>query len=118
MSQPPRVNMASAREEAELVLFSTVSEVLKANGTSPQAVDILIVNCSLFNPTPSLSGALGRAGWDRLGDRACWACGQQRPWLSYAPPPAHAALHPPAPRLPPCAPSLPAPACSHDCQPL
>ena len=43
------------------VLFGCVEEVLKATGPKPQAVDILIVNCSLFNPTPSLSGA--RLAW-------------------------------------------------------
>lgn len=62
MSQPPCINMQTAREEANLVLFSTVAEVLKATGTKAQAVDILIVNCSLFNPTPSLSGAHRGAG--------------------------------------------------------
>ncbi|KAI3435763.1 hypothetical protein D9Q98_001821 [Chlorella vulgaris] len=58
MSQPPCINMQTAREEANLVLFSTVAEVLKATGTKAQAVDILIVNCSLFNPTPSLSAMI------------------------------------------------------------
>lgn len=58
MSQPPRINMQAAREEAQLVLFNTVAEVLKATGTKPQAVDILVVNCSLFNPTPSLSAMI------------------------------------------------------------
>lgn len=56
MSEPPCINMETAREEANMVLFGTVAKVLKATGTKPQAVDILIVNCSLFNPTPSLSG--------------------------------------------------------------
>ncbi len=57
MASPPNISMETARQEANLVLFSSVEEVLRATGTKPQAVDILIVNCSLFNPTPSLSGA-------------------------------------------------------------
>ncbi len=44
------------------VLFGCVEEALKATGTKPQAVDILIVNCSLFNPTPSLSGTCALDG--------------------------------------------------------
>lgn len=64
MASPPNICMESARQEANMVLFSSVEEVLKATGTKPQAVDILIVNCSLFNPTPSLSGA--------RPCRACW----------------------------------------------
>jgi 3-ketoacyl-CoA synthase len=58
MSDPPRISMAAAREEANLVLFSCVDAVLKATGTRPQAIDILVVNCSLFNPTPSLSAMI------------------------------------------------------------
>lgn len=58
MSQPPNINMKTAREEAHLVLFSCVEEVLKTHGVKPQQVDILIVNCSLFNPTPSLSAMI------------------------------------------------------------
>jgi 3-ketoacyl-CoA synthase len=57
LSQPPVINMETARDEAKMVLFGAAEEVLRATGTKPQAVDILIVNCSLFNPTPSLSGA-------------------------------------------------------------
>ena len=57
LSQPPVINMDTARDEAKMVLFGAAEEVLRATGTKPQAVDILIVNCSLFNPTPSLSGA-------------------------------------------------------------
>lgn len=59
LSEPPNINMQAAREEAHMVLFTCVEEALKATNIKPQAVDILIVNCSLFNPTPSLSGEAG-----------------------------------------------------------
>lgn len=39
----------------------------RTTGIKPQAVDILIVNCSLFNPTPSLSGAPRRAALRHVG---------------------------------------------------
>lgn len=38
-----------------MILFPIVEEVLRKGDVSPQRVDILIVNCSLFNPTPSLA---------------------------------------------------------------
>ena len=50
--------MREAREEAQMVLFGTVSELLARLGLSPQDIDILVVNCSLFNPTPSLSAMI------------------------------------------------------------
>jgi 3-ketoacyl-CoA synthase len=52
------LNMASARREAEMVLFTTVGELLRSTKTNPKAIDILIVNCSLFNPTPSLTSMI------------------------------------------------------------
>ena len=55
---PPRVDMALAREEAELVMFSAVADLLKRTGLHPRQVDVLVVNCSLFNPTPSLSAMI------------------------------------------------------------
>lgn len=56
--QKPIISMDKARWEAEMVLYGTVETVLKATGLKPQAIDILIVNCSLFNPTPSLSAMI------------------------------------------------------------
>jgi 3-ketoacyl-CoA synthase len=35
-----------------------VREVLSKSGVSPRQVGCVIVNCSLFNPTPSLSAVI------------------------------------------------------------
>lgn len=58
MASPPTINMETARDEAREILFNCVAQALKSTNTKPQAVDILIVNCSLFNPTPSLSAMI------------------------------------------------------------
>ena len=50
--------MAEAREEARMVLFGTVDELLTRLGLRPADIDVLVVNCSLFNPTPSLSAMI------------------------------------------------------------
>ena len=39
-------------------MFETVHNVLRDSNVHPRQVDILIVNCSLFNPTPSLSAMI------------------------------------------------------------
>lgn len=51
-------NMHFAREEAELVLFGVLDALFLRNNLDPKAIDLLVVNCSLFNPTPSLSAML------------------------------------------------------------
>lgn len=50
--------MQAAREEAELVLFTAIDDLMSKTGIKPKDIDILIVNCSLFSPTPSLSAML------------------------------------------------------------
>ncbi|KAK9272364.1 hypothetical protein L1049_002735 [Liquidambar formosana] len=52
---PPNPTMEAAREEAQLVIFSAMDSLFKKTGIKPKDIDILIVNCSLFSPTPSLS---------------------------------------------------------------
>lgn len=52
---PPTPNMDSAREEARMVIFSAMDSLFKKTGVKPKDIDFLIVNCSLFSPTPSLS---------------------------------------------------------------
>ncbi|CAK9168511.1 unnamed protein product [Ilex paraguariensis] len=52
---PPNVCMAEARKEAEMVMFGAIDQLLAKTGVKAKDIGILIVNCSLFNPTPSLS---------------------------------------------------------------
>ncbi|CAL5392698.1 unnamed protein product [Camellia sinensis] len=52
---PPNPCMAEARKEAEMVMFGAIDEVLAKTGVKAKDIGIVIVNCSLFNPTPSLS---------------------------------------------------------------
>lgn len=47
--------MANARLEAEMVMFGAVRDALKKTGLRPEQIGILVVNCSIFNPTPSLA---------------------------------------------------------------
>uniref|UniRef100_A0ACD5UQ65 Uncharacterized protein n=1 Tax=Avena sativa TaxID=4498 RepID=A0ACD5UQ65_AVESA len=55
-SRPPQLSMAEARAEAEAVMFGCLDELFAATGIDPcRDVQVLIVNCSLFNPTPSLA---------------------------------------------------------------
>ncbi|CAN1169192.1 3-ketoacyl-CoA synthase 11 [Linum perenne] len=52
---PPNPCMAEARKEAEMVMFGAIDELLAKTKLNPKEIGILVVNCSLFNPTPSLS---------------------------------------------------------------
>ena len=55
---PPQPTMANARAEAETVMFGALDNLFKATGVKPKDVGVLVVNCSLFNPTPSLSAMI------------------------------------------------------------
>ncbi|KAM1151818.1 hypothetical protein EV1_034160 [Malus domestica] len=52
---PPRISMAAARQEAEQVIFGALDDLFANANVKPKDIGILVVNCSLFNPTPSLS---------------------------------------------------------------
>lgn len=55
---PPNPSMAAAREEAETVLGTCMEELLNETGICSKDIGILVVNCSTFNPTPSLSSMI------------------------------------------------------------
>ncbi|MCL7032976.1 hypothetical protein MKW94_006617 [Papaver nudicaule] len=57
-SIPPKPSMAAAREEAEQVMFGALDALFKNTGIKPKDIGVLVVNCSLFNPTPSLSAMI------------------------------------------------------------
>ncbi|KAK8297723.1 hypothetical protein V6Z12_D05G207600 [Gossypium hirsutum] len=55
---PPTPSMAAAREEAEEVMFGALDILFHNTNVKPKDIGILVVNCSLFNPTPSLSAMI------------------------------------------------------------
>jgi 3-ketoacyl-CoA synthase len=57
-SQPPNPCMKEARLEAEMVMFGALDELFLKSGLKPKDIGILVVNCSLFSPTPSLSSMI------------------------------------------------------------
>jgi 3-ketoacyl-CoA synthase len=51
--------MVEARLEAEAVMFGCLDALFESTGINPRRdVGILVVNCSLFNPTPSLASMI------------------------------------------------------------
>ncbi|XP_020588155.1 3-ketoacyl-CoA synthase 11-like [Phalaenopsis equestris] len=55
---PPNPSMAEARKEAETVMFGAIDQLFAKTNLKLKDIGILIVNCSLFNPTPSLSAMI------------------------------------------------------------
>ncbi|XP_010523834.1 PREDICTED: 3-ketoacyl-CoA synthase 13 [Tarenaya hassleriana] len=58
LTSPPRPSMAEARYEAESVVFGAINSLFRKTGVKPEDIGIFIVNCSLFNPNPSLSAMI------------------------------------------------------------
>ncbi|KAK7312339.1 hypothetical protein VNO77_36124 [Canavalia gladiata] len=55
---PPTTSMAAARDEAKQVMFGAFDDLFVNTNVKPEDIGILVVNCSLFNPTPSLSAMI------------------------------------------------------------
>ncbi|TXG72152.1 hypothetical protein EZV62_000731 [Acer yangbiense] len=58
MQIPHRRSMSDARKETETVIVGAIDELLAKTGVKPRDIGILVVNSSLFNPTPSLSAMI------------------------------------------------------------
>ncbi|KAK1439105.1 hypothetical protein QVD17_04920 [Tagetes erecta] len=52
---PPNPNMEAARDEAQLLIFSAIDNLFATTALKPKDIDILILNCGMFSPIPSLS---------------------------------------------------------------
>ncbi|KAK1293711.1 putative 3-ketoacyl-CoA synthase 20 [Acorus calamus] len=63
---PINKSQTSAREESETVVFSVVADLLEKTRARPAWVDVVIVNCSTYAPTPSLCAMIV----NRFGMRA------------------------------------------------
>ncbi|CAN0857276.1 3-ketoacyl-CoA synthase 2 [Linum grandiflorum] len=55
---PPDQSMEAAREETEAAMFGAIDDLLEKSGVSVREIGVLVVNSSLFNPTPSLSAVI------------------------------------------------------------
>ncbi|CAK8569635.1 unnamed protein product [Lathyrus sativus] len=55
---PPRPSISAAICEAESVMFGALDNLFINTNLNPKEIGILVVNCSLFNPTPSLSSMI------------------------------------------------------------
>ncbi|KAI3880683.1 hypothetical protein MKX03_008094 [Papaver bracteatum] len=55
---PQDFSMAIARDETEQVIFGALDNLFSKTFVKAQDIGILIVNCSLFNPIPSLSAVI------------------------------------------------------------
>lgn len=52
--EPADRSIEGSRKEAETILFDVVEKALKKANVHPKEIDVLVINCSLFSPTPSL----------------------------------------------------------------
>ncbi|KAL1534841.1 Protein Nef [Salvia divinorum] len=55
---PPTPTMRAAREETEQAIFGALDCLFANTKINPKDIGILVVNSSLFNPTPSLSAVI------------------------------------------------------------
>ncbi|CAH9104031.1 unnamed protein product [Cuscuta europaea] len=55
ISVPEKSCLEQARKEAEMVIFGCIDELLGKTGVKGKDIGIVVVNCSVFNSTPSLS---------------------------------------------------------------
>ncbi|KAI9082264.1 hypothetical protein K1719_019968 [Acacia pycnantha] len=54
MKRPPKLCLVEARKETETVIFGAIDELLDKTWVRPNDIGILVVNSTIFCPTPSL----------------------------------------------------------------
>ncbi|KAK1566615.1 hypothetical protein Q3G72_002050 [Acer saccharum] len=52
---PPDSTLNASREETTQVMFTVVNDLLSKHNINPKSIDILVSNCSLFCPSPSIT---------------------------------------------------------------
>ena len=62
MQQENCTTMKEGRLEASSVMFGALDELFEKTRIRPKDVGVLVVNCSIFNPTPSLSAITSHFG--------------------------------------------------------
>ncbi|MCL7049303.1 hypothetical protein MKW94_001090 [Papaver nudicaule] len=55
---PQDFSVSGARDETEQVIFGALENLFSKTFVKPKDIGILVVNCSLFNPIPSLSAVI------------------------------------------------------------
>ncbi|OUZ99474.1 FAE1/Type III polyketide synthase-like protein [Macleaya cordata] len=55
---PPRASHQDAINEAQMVFFPVIDDLLSKTKISPLQIDVLVLNCSSFSPSPSLSSII------------------------------------------------------------
>lgn len=58
LSDPPNLGFEAARYESERVIFGAIDLVLAKTKVEPSEIGILIVNCTVFDPVPSLCSVI------------------------------------------------------------
>ncbi|VVA94893.1 unnamed protein product [Arabis nemorensis] len=55
---PPNSSLSAAREETHEILFTIVEDLFSKHKIDPKSIDILVSNCSLFCPSPSITAMI------------------------------------------------------------
>ncbi|KAI5077006.1 hypothetical protein GOP47_0009071 [Adiantum capillus-veneris] len=55
------VSLDESREQIHILIVNTIDTLLKKSGLSPKLIDIVVINCTGFNPTPSLTAVVVNA---------------------------------------------------------
>ncbi|EMS45871.1 3-ketoacyl-CoA synthase 6 [Triticum urartu] len=85
----PYYCLSEARAEAELSIFTTIDDLLLKTSIELHAIGILVVNCSLFNPTASLTDMIMRRYNYASSNAGLIAVGLAKDLLQNAPSNAH-----------------------------